>query len=420
MFENTLLYTAYDSCKSNMIFVNALANALSQYVSGSSVEEGFGGDSIFKKTTLAYCNLIDRVTKEYPKPEFGIKKVKLNDKEFDVVEEITIDKPFCQLRHFCKPNAPAQKKLLITAPMAGHNATLLHDTVETLLPYYDTYITDWVNAKHVPLSDGTFDFDDYIDYIIQFMKHLSPNLAVLAICQPTVPALAALSIMSAVSPKEQLPSHMVLMGGPIDTRAGITKVDKFATQTPLLTFASNMISRVPSRYAGAGRRVYPGFMNLGGFMSMNISKHMSAHLKFFSDVIAGDHKNTELHTRFYDEYLATCDMTAEFYLGTIYVVFQEQLLARGLLHSRGRLVNPAVITNTNIFIVEGERDDITGVGQTKVALDLCSNLPENKKAYWLQSKVGHYGLFSGSKFRESITPRIRSFFDSATTENMPI
>ena len=353
------------------------------------------------------------------KPEFGIATTKIGRKNIPIVEEIELKKPFGQLRHFVRDGAPAgQPKLLIVAPMSGHYATLLRGTVERLLPGHDIWITDWRDARLVPTSEGRFDLDDYIDYLIAFLEHIGPDTHVLAVCQPAVPAFAAACLMSSDNNPAR-PRTLTMMGGPIDTRMAPTQVNTTATQRPFSWFEQNVIATVPWTYPGAGRRVYPGFIQLTGFMAMNWGNHMVSHWQMFRHLIDGDQESADATKAFYDEYRSVCDMTAEFYLQTIDVVFQRHALPKGEMTHRGRPVDPAAIRDVAILAIEGERDDISGVGQTKAALDITPNLPDALKDYHLAMGAGHYGIFNGRRWREQIAPVVEAFIAKAAHRAMP-
>ena len=320
--------------------------------------------------------------------------------------------PFCNLVNFKKDLAAKSKpqtKLLMVAPMSGHYATLLKGTVEEMLPDYDVYVTDWNDAREVPLSAGAFDLDDYADTLIAMMHHLKSRVHIMAVCQPSVPVMAAVSLMSAAN-DPLVPLSMVLMGGPIDTQRNPTAVNKLAQEKGSQWLQDNMIMNVTGGHAGQGREVYPGFMQLGSFLAMNADRHVKAHKELYQSLVEGDETDSERHRIFYDEYMAVMDLTAEFYLQTVDRVFVHFDLPHGTYRHRGQLVDPAKITKTGLMTVEGERDDISGVGQTEAAHDLCRNIPSAKKLHHLQMKVGHYGVFSGSKFRAEVAPRIKGFF----------
>lgn len=360
------------------------------------------------RTFAATFELFERITRDYKKPEFGIHHTKIGEEQVGITEKTLLRKTFCNLLHFSKKKAIKQPKLLIVAPMSGHYATLLRGTVEAVLPYYDVYITDWLNIRDIPASEGKFDLDDYVDYTMQFIRYLGPDVHVMAVCQPSVPVLGAVALMSsAKDPK--IPRSMILIGGPIDTRRSPTKVNHFAEYRPIEWFERHVISRVPMNYAGFMRKVYPGFVQLTGFMSMNIERHMGEHFNLFLNLVKGDGESAVSHKKFYNEYLSVMDLSAEFYLQTLQVVFKDHALPCGTWKVNGKLVDTNAITKTGIIAIEGELDDISGIGQTKAALKITKNLPESKKHYHMQKGVGHYGSFNGRKFREQILPVIREF-----------
>ena len=346
------------------------------------------------------------------KPVFGIDAVRVRGKDVPVHEEILLRKPFGQLKHFQAEGMGNRPHLLIVAPMFGHYATLLRGTVERLLPKHDIYITDWRDAKLVPASCGTFDLDDYVDYLIEFLELIGERTGerphFLAVCQPAVPAFAATALM-AEDRNPWRPRTLTMMGGPIDTRKAPTAVNTLATQRPHNWFQSNVIATVPMIYPGAGRKVYPGFLQLAGFMTMNLGSHLISHWEMFKHLVVGDDESAAGTRKFYDEYRSVCDMTAEFYLQTVDVVFQRHLLPEGQLEHHGRLVDPAAIRDTALLAIEGERDDISGIGQTKAALDIATKLSASKKQYFMAKDVGHYGIFNGRKWREKIAPVVEKF-----------
>lgn len=366
--------------------------------------------TIGNKTSSAIYELLERLTRNYPKPEFNIHKIKLKGQDCTIVEEVILKKTFCHLIHFRKISKVELPKLLIVAPMSGHYATLLRGTVEDTLPFFDVYITDWQNVRDIPAHMGSFNLDDFIDYCIEFMEKLSPNLSVMAVCQPSVPVTAAIAIMSEKHPNsKKIPSNFILIGGPMDTRIAKSKVDCFTENKEIEWFENNVITMVPCNYPGFTREVYPGFLQLAGFMAMNMKRHIGEHIKLFEHLVAGDEDSAEKHIKFYDEYLAVMDLPAEFYLQTIKQVFIDDSLPKGLFVSRGRLVKLNKIIKPALLVLEGELDDITGLEQTKAAIDLCYNIPNDRKEYHLQMGVGHYGLFNGSKFRDRIVPLIKEF-----------
>ncbi len=342
------------------------------------------------------------------KPAFGIESVKVDGKTVAVKEEIAARKAFGQLKHFVKEGVEGQPRLLIVAPMSGHFATLLRGTVERMLPGHDVYITDWRDAKNVPVAAGSFDLDDYIDYIVEFLEEIGPGAHMLAVCQPSVPCYAATAFMTQDG-NECVPRTLTLMGGPIDTREAPTAVNTLATERPHAWFSQNVIATVPALYPGAGRKVYPGFLQLAGFMSMNLGSHLNSHYEMFKHLVKGDEESATASKDFYEEYRSVCDMTAEFYLQTIEIVFQRHALPKGEWLHRGRLVDPSAITETALLAIEGEFDDISGLGQTKAALTLASKLPEAEKKYYMAEGAGHYGIFNGSKWRTKVAPVVEDW-----------
>jgi poly(3-hydroxybutyrate) depolymerase len=347
------------------------------------------------------------------KPEFGLLSTIIGRKIVPVREEIVLRKPFGQLKRFGRVGAGENDpKLLIVAPMSGHYATLLRGTAERLLPKHDVYITDWRDAKLVPLSDGSFDFDDYVDYLIEFLEKIGETSGqrphMLAVCQPAPPAFAATALMAA-DKNPWRPRTLTMMGGPIDTREAPTAINTLATQRPLGWFQNNVIATVPMIYPGAARKVYPGFLQLAGFMTMNLGDHLISHWEMFKHLVEGDDDSADATRDFYAEYRSVCDMSAEFYLQTVDVVFQRHLLPKGELMHRGRRVDPAAIRDTALLAIEGERDDISGIGQTRAALDIATKLPAAKKKYFMAKDVGHYGIFNGRKWRENIAPVVEKW-----------
>jgi len=360
---------------------------------------------------LAACaEVIERATRRYGKPHFGLNETIVDGEAVSISEEVVWKRPFCQLLHFRKdlPASATQPRLLIVAPMSGHYATLLRGTVAGMLPEHDVYITDWADARMVPLADGPFDLDDYIDYIIEILHHLGGDTHVMAVCQPSVPVLAAVALMEAAK-DEFSPRSMILMGGPIDTRVNPTAVNRLAEEKGIEWFRRNVIAPVPFPNPGMLRLVYPGFLQLSGFVSMNLDRHVNAHREFFSHLVTGESGSAERHREFYDEYFAVMDLTAEFYLQTVDAGFIRHLLPKGEMTHRGTPVLPEAIRNVGLMTVEGERDDISGVGQTEAAHRLCTSIPADRKLHWLQPRVGHYGVFSGSRFVAEIVPQIAGF-----------
>ncbi|SFC02949.1 polyhydroxyalkanoate depolymerase [Massilia yuzhufengensis] len=368
----------------------------------------------FSQRIAAGYELMYRLGKDYEKPAFGIKTVRINDAEVGINEQTAVEKPFCKLLHFKKDlteQAIAELKqptVLVVAPLSGHHATLLRDTVRALLVEHDVFITDWTDARMVPLKDGAFHLDDYIFYVQDFIRHLGPDVHVISVCQPTVPVLAAISLMaSANDPK--LPKTMTMMGGPIDPRKSPTAVNDLAVEKPFSWFENTVIYSVPGNYPGFGRKVYPGFLQHAGFIAMNPGRHAQSHREFYSHLVQGDDDSAEAHRQFYDEYNAVLDMPAEYYLDTIKTVFQEHRLPKGTWEVGGKLVRPQDIKTVALFTVEGELDDISGAGQTRAAHDLCSGIPADMHLDFVAPKCGHYGIFSGRRWREIICPKIGEF-----------
>jgi poly(3-hydroxybutyrate) depolymerase len=365
------------------------------------------------RAVSASLELFERATRRFAKPSFGLTETIVGGVTVGLSEQILLHKPFVSLLHFskvwpAKTKATSQPKLLVVAPMSGHYATLLRGTVEALLPHFDVYITDWTDARTVPVSMGKFDLEDYVDHVIEMLRVLGGNVNVMAVCQPSVPVMAAVALMNASGDKNT-PKSMILTGGPIDTRRNPTAVNKLAEEKGSDWFRKNVIMKVPFPHAGFMRDVYPGFLQLTGFMTMNLDRHMDAHRELFWHLVEGDGEAAEKQTDFYDEYLSVMDLTAEFYLQTVEKVFVNHELPRGLFRHRGEKVDPGAITQTALMTIEGERDDISGVGQTEAAHSLCSSLAPEKKLHLLQKGVGHYGVFNGRRFRADAVPRIVDF-----------
>jgi poly(3-hydroxybutyrate) depolymerase len=364
----------------------------------------------YGRTVAAACEMFERTTRRYEKPTFGFGTTFVDGERVKVTERVVWERPFCQVISFDRAlrRPKNQPKLLIVAPMSGHYATLLRGTVEAFLPTHQVYITDWVDARMVPLVEGRFDLDDYIDYMMEMFRFLGPDLHVMGVCQPSVPVIAAVALMEAE--KDPLtPLSMTLMGGPIDTRRSPTAVNQVAEKRGIEWFQQHCIVKVPPSHPGFWRDVYPGFLQLSGFMAMNIDRHLTAHYDMFKHLVEGDGDSAEKHRDFYDEYLAVMDLTAEYYLQTVDTVFVRHDLPKGEMMHRGKPVDLMAIRKCAIMAVEGEKDDISGIGQTLAALDLTPNLSSDKKVYHLQPKVGHYGVFNGSRFRTDIAPRITDF-----------
>jgi len=360
--------------------------------------------------------LVYRIGKDYEKPEFGIHAVEIDGRTCPVLELEAMVKPFCRLLRFKRytdnsqnlDTIHTQPTVLVVAPLSGHHSTLLRDTVRTLLPDHKVYITDWLDARMVPLEYGAFTLNDYVAYIEEFIRHIgTQNLHVISVCQPTVPVLAAVSLMAARG--EQTPRSLVMMGGPIDTRQSPTSVNNLATKHALSWFESTVIHPVPVNYPGKGRKVYPGFLQHLGFMAMNPERHLQSHWDFYQNLVKGDLDDAASHRRFYDEYNAVLDMPAEFYLDTIQVVFQQHLLPKGQWEVAGERVDPSKIRNTALMTIEGELDDISGLGQTRAAHTLCTGINAADRDHLTAAGAGHYGIFSGRRWRERIYPKVREF-----------
>lgn len=399
-----MLYDAYEIQRSLLAGASAWANFSAGLLNNPANPFAyFGGGPVLASALEVFAH----AAAPRGKPQFGLDFTTIQGRQVEVHEEVVLRKPFGQLKRFVRKGVEGGPKLLIVAPMSGHYATLLRGTVERMLPVADVYITDWRDAKLVPLADGRFDLDDYIDYLTAFLEHIGaegdPRAHVLAVCQPSVPAFATAALMSADKHPNR-PKTLTMMGGPIDTREAPTAVNTLATERPHAWFEQNVIATIPLTYPGAGRKVYPGFLQLAGFMTMNLGSHMISHWEMFKHLVQGDGEGAESTMSFYEEYRSVCDMTAEFYLQTIDVVFQSHALPKGEMVHRGRRVDPSAITDVAILAIEGERDDISGLGQTKAALTIADRLPAKMKRYHLAPGVGHYGIFNGSKWRTRIAP----------------
>ncbi len=371
------------------------------------------------KSVAASAEMFERFTRRYSKPDWNIHHTVVGGERVDVHITPVWERPFCRLLHFERvlksaPRRP-QPKVVIVAPMSGHYATLLRGTVEAFLPNHDVYITEWVDARLVPLSEGRFDLDDYIDYVISILHALGGDCHLVAVCQPSVPVLAAVARMEA-DHDPYVPHSMTLMGGPIDTRVNPTAVNKLAEDRGVDWFRRNVITKVPFPHPGVMRDVYPGFLQLNGFVSMNLDRHLDAHKELYFNLVKGDGDSAQKHREFYDEYLAVMDLTAEFYLQTVDTVFVKHLLPKGEMMHRGVRIDPSAIRNVALLTVEGEKDDISGLGQTEAAHKLCTNIPPDRKAHYVQPGVGHYGVFNGSRFRSEIAPRIADFMLTSQTK----
>ena len=415
-----MLYQLYEAQRSLMEPFADFAQAASKMFSNTSTP--FGQNPMAQRVSAAY-DLLYRLGKDYEKPTFGITKVEVDGVNVTIDERIEIDKPFCELRRFKRFTDDAhtltklkgQPAVLIVAPLSGHYATLLRDTVRTMLRDHKVYITDWKNARLVPLTDGTFHLDDYVNYVQEFIRHLQGiygNCHVISVCQPTVPVLAAVSLMA--SRGEMTPLSMTMMGGPIDARKSPTAVNNLAMNKSFEWFENNVIYRVPTTFPGAGRRVYPGFMQHAGFVAMNPDHHAKSHYDYFKHLLQGDDVSAEVHRNFYDEYNAVLDMDADYYLETIATVFQDFKLVNGTWHvksvdGKSELVRPQDIKTSALLTIEGELDDISGSGQTAAAHGLCTGIPASQQEHLEAKGAGHYGIFSGRRWRDVVYPKVRSF-----------
>ncbi len=417
-----MLYHAYEMTHAAISPMRAAAQ-MSQQVMRlpiNTLPGNFGGRAV-----SAALEMFINATRRYGKPEFGIAATLVDGVDTPVLEETVWSRPFCDLLHFRRASAAAEArrdpKVLIVAPMSGHYATLLRGTVQTMLPEHDVYVTDWVDARQVPIGEGSFDLDDYTDYIMGMLRHLSQDgerVAVMAVCQPGIPVMAAASLM-AMSGDPARPSAMVLMGSPMDTACNPKQPNDLANQKPLSWFENNVCVRVPWPNRGFMRRVYPGFLQLSSFLAMNADRHVDAHVSQFRNLVRGDGESSASHRRFYDEYLAVMDLTAEFYLQTIERVFQKRLMARGLYTYRDTMIDPGAITDIGLMTVEGEKDDITGLGQTEAAHGMAPGLKDADRLHYVARGVGHYGVFNGSRWRTLIQPQLRDFVRAQRREVLP-
>jgi len=410
-----MLYQAYELQRSWMNSVSAVASISSEILSNPANPLGSMGLGPMAANAL---DVLAHATASYSKPAFNITEVEIDGKVHPVVEANVISRPFGDLKRFRLDGVKdGRPKLLIVAPMSGHYATLLRGTVERMLQKFEVFITDWADAKMVPMHHGRFDLDDYIDYLIEFLEYIEslsnarqggkrPHM--MAVCQPSVPAFAATALLN-LHKSPAAPATLTMMGGPIDTRKSPTSVNNHAMERPIEWFRQSVIATVPMNYRGAGRRVYPGFMQLSAFMSMNLQNHMMSHYEMFKHLTAGDQESAQATKNFYDEYRAVCDMTAEFYLQTVEEVFQKHSIPNGTFKHKGEVVDLGGITDTALLAVEGERDDISGLGQTKAALEITPNLSDDKKRYYMAEGAGHYGIFNGSKWRDKVAPVVEEF-----------
>ena len=396
-----MLYNAYELQRTMLSGAAAWASVGAEMLTNPALPMGYFGLGPVMASAL---DVFAHATAPRGKPDFDIETVEVAGKDHAITESIVLHRPFGNLLRFERDDLPADApRLLVVAPMSGHYATLLRGTVARMLESSVVYVTDWADAKMVPQSAGRFDLDDYIDYLIDFLDHIGPGAHVLAVCQPSVPAYAAAAVMGKHKHPCR-PATLTMMGGPIDTREAPTSVNDVAMNQPLSWFEHNVVATVPLTYPGAGRRVYPGFLQLAGFMAMNLGNHMMSHYGMFKHLVEGDGESAAATKAFYDEYRAVCDMTADFYLQTVEHVFQKHSLPKGEFVHRGEVIDLGAIRDTALLAVEGEKDDISGIGQTRAALHLAPNLPESKKKYYLAESVGHYGIFNGSKWRTRIAP----------------
>lgn len=363
------------------------------------------------KQVAAGFEMLARAGVSHTRPSYKIASIQVGDREVPVVEEVADATPFATLVHFKKPNVTGQPRVLIVAPMSGHFSTLLRGTVRTMLTEHDVYLVDWSNARDVPTAAGRFGNDEYVDHVIRFLERIGPGGHVVAVCQPCVPVLAAVAIMAEDGNAAQ-PRSMTLMAGPIDARLSPTAVNVLAMQHAPVWF-ENLTTTVPGRFRGANRNVYPGFLQLAAFVSMNQDRHVKAHYNLYKDIVAGNDKRVAVTSAFYDEYFAVADLPAEFFLETVKTIFQTFDLARGEMTWRGRRVNPGAIAGTSLLTVEGERDDVCGIGQTMAAHDLCTAIPADRKTHYLQAGVGHYGVFSGARWNNHVYPKVESIIREA-------
>ena len=401
-----MLYHAYELQKAWLSSASAWASIGAELLSNPRLPMGYMG---LGPAAASALEVFAHAAAPYGKPAFGIEQVELDGTSYPVTEATVVNKPFGDLKKFSHPGLPDNAPhLLIVAPMSGHYATLLRGTVDRMLESCVVYITDWADAKTVPMSEGHFDLDDYIDYLIEFLDHIGPGAHMMAVCQPSVPAFAATAIMNREK-HPATPKTLTMMGGPIDTRCSPTTVNDLAMERPIAWFRETVIATVPMYHRGAGRKVYPGFLQLASFMSMNLGSHMLSHYEMFKHLTVGDDDSAQATKDFYDEYRSVCDMTAEFYLQTVEEVFQTHAIPNGTFVHRGKVVDSHEITRTAILAVEGERDDISGLGQTKAALDLADKLPKKKKRYYMAEGAGHYGIFNGSRWRSKVAPVVEEF-----------
>ena len=405
-----MLYEAYQVQNDVLAPVRLIAEALRGFL---DQPWPLVGNSPLVRTAAAAMELLSNAGMSHRRPEFGIRTVRIEGKAVAVSEEIVASEPFCDLLHFRKDVAPEEPRILVVAPLSGHFATLLRGTIQTLLRNHDVFVTNWINARNVPLLHGRFGLDDFVETVIRFIRLLGPHSHVMAVCQPSVPVLAAVSLLAGSGDRCQ-PASMILMGGPIDPMANPTEVNRFAKAHSIDWFERTVITTVPTRYPGAFRRVYPGFLQLAGFLSMNLDRHVSAHWEMFHSLVRGDGDTAAATRAFYTEFCSVMDLPADFYLHTIKRVFHDHDLAEGRLRVRGNRVEPAAIERTALMTVEGERDDICGPGQTFAAHRLCSRIPAARKFHHLQPKVGHFGVFHGRRWETETYPKVTAFIRAHT------
>lgn len=399
-----MIYAAYQAQADLLDPMRTLARMSRRMLAGTMA--GFGESALLRNISAA-CEMVERAGLSHARPAFDIKSVMVGNREVEITEEVALQLPFGALLHFAKDVDQPQPRILVVAPLSGHFATLLVDTIRTLLPENDVYVTDWANARDVPLSAGGFGFDDYVGHVIRFLEEIGPGAHALAVCQPCVQVLAATAVM-AQNDNPATPRSITLMAGPVDTRVSPTKVNELATSKPLDWFETNLIATVPPGFAGSGRRVYPGFIQVGAFLAMNMDRHVKAHVELFENLAMGEHEKARTAKTFYDEYFAVLDLAAEFYLETIRIVFQEHDLPRGVLTYRGERIDFGAIRRTALLTVEGERDDICAVGQTVAAQDICASLRPHLRRHHMQAGVGHYGVFSGRRWKGQVYPLVRN------------
>jgi poly(3-hydroxybutyrate) depolymerase len=417
-----MLYQLYETHRALMAPFSEFASASSKLYNHPL--SPFAHSPVSQRVSAGF-DLLHRLAKEYEKPPFGITSALVDGVQVAVQEQVAVEKPFCRLLRFKRftddPTAlddmKQQPPVLVVAPLSGHHSTLLRDTVKCLLQHHKVYITDWTDARMVPADVGPFHLDDYVGYVQEFIRHIGPEVNVISVCQPTVPVLAAVSLMA--SRGEYTPRTMIMMGGPIDARRSPTSVNNLAMNKSHEWFEHNVIYRVPPNYPGATRRVYPGFLQHSGFVAMNPDRHLSSHYDYFLDLVRGDQESADGHRDFYDEYNAVLDMPAEYYLDTIKIVFQDFALVNGTWRVRGELVKPQDIHTSALLTIEGELDDISGAGQTRAAHGLCTGIPPQRQFHYQAMGAGHYGIFSGRRWREQVYPQVREFITQYGSGPLP-